>query len=295
MKRVTGVLFFVLALTGAAAGQSHSETITKEFGFEKQGGGNALLILNINGAVTVEGYAGDKVLVEVRKSIKAKTDARLAEGKEEIQLGVIDRADTLILYVKGACSSFGRMNKRRDWQRKFNGWGYDWSGDRCESRYDYTMDFVVKVPSTVHLAVSTVNRGDIEIRKTSGSVLADNVNGGIRLSGISGATQASSINGGLNLDFSGNPPGDSRFYSLNGDITANFRKGLAAQLAFKSFNGDLYSSVDEITPLPVQLEKTDRGGDGTRYRVSGNRYKVRQGGPLLDFETFNGDVYVKEN
>lgn len=295
MKRVTGVLFFVLVLAGAAAGQSHTETITKEFGFEKRSTGNALLILNINGAVTVEGYAGDKVLVEVRKTVKAKTDARLAEGKEEIQLGVIDRADTLVLYVKGACSSFGRLNKRRDWQRKFNGWGYDWSGDRCESRYDYTMDFVVKVPSAVHLAVSTVNRGDIEIRKTSGSVMADNVNGGIRLSDISGATQASSINGGLNLDFSGNPSGDSRFYSLNGDITANFRKGLAAQLAFKSFNGDLYSSVEELTPMPVQLEKTDRGGDGTRYRVSGNRYKVRQGGPLLDFETFNGEVYVKEN
>ena len=295
MKRVKGILFFVLVLTGAAAGQSHTETINKEFGFEKRGAGNALLILNINGAVTVEGHAGDKVLVEVRKSIRAKTEARLAEGKEEIQLGVIDRADTLILYVKGACASFGRLNKRRDWQRKFNGWGYDWSGDRCESRYDYTLDFVVKVPSSVHLAVSTVNRGDIEIRNTSGAVLADNVNGGVRLSGISGATQASSINGGLNLDFSGNPSGDSRFYSLNGDITANFRKGLAAQLAFKSFNGDLYSSVDELTPMPVQLEKTDRGGDGTRYRVSGNRYKVRQGGPLLDFETFNGDVYVKEN
>jgi DUF4097 and DUF4098 domain-containing protein YvlB len=139
-----------------------------------------------------------------------------------------------------------------------------------------------------------VNQGDVDVAGVSGSVVADNVNGSIRLSGLASATQASTINGSVNLDFSGNPSGDSRFYSLNGDITANFRKGLAAHLAFKSFNGELLSSVEEITALPVQLEKTDRGGDGTRYRVSGNRYKIRQGGPLLDFETFNGDVIVRE-
>jgi hypothetical protein len=292
----SALILSLIAVTHISHGQVATETIARELAFEKKSASNAVLIMNINGGVTVEGYAGDKILVEVKKTIRAKTEGRLTEGKEEIQLGVIDRADTLILYVKGACSPFGRLNERRNWQRKFNGWGYDWKGDDrdCRERYEYAMEFVVKVPASVNLAVSTINKGDLEIKGTSGAVIADNVNGSIRLSDISGATQASSINGGVNLDYSGNPSADSRFYSLNGDITANFRKGLAAQLAFKSFNGELYSSVDEITALPVQLEKTDRGGDGIRYRVNGNRYKIRQGGPLLDFETFNGDVIVRE-
>jgi hypothetical protein len=51
--------------------------------------------------------------------------------------------------------------------------------------------------------------------------------------------------------------------------------------------------VNEITPMAVQVEKYEKG-EGIHYRVNGNRYKVRQGGPLLDFETFNGNVYLKE-
>ncbi len=286
---------------GAQAGaQTSSEKITRELSFEKKGS-NAVMIFNINGSVKVEGYSGDKVLLEVEKKITAKTEARLALGKEEIQLGVMDRADTLIFYVKGGCSSFGKqqVGRRRETRlEKYNGWGYEWNnGNRsrdCEEKYDYSMNFTVKVPNGISVMAYTINRGDVEISSVAGKVSAENINGSIQLTGISNATQASTINGNVNLDFSGNPSGDSRFYTLNGDITANFRKGLGAQLAFKSFNGDLYSSLDDVTPMAVELEKTDRGGKGTRYRVNGNRYKVRQGGPLLDFETFNGDVIIKE-
>lgn len=294
------MLGLCVVVTMQVCGQSSTEKITKELVFEKKGTSNTLMIFNINGDVKIEGYAGDKVLIEVEKRITAKTEQRLAEGKEEIQLGVMDRADTLLVYVKGICSDFGRRQRtrRNNWQGKFNGWGYnwnDWNGrrDDCEKRYDHKMNFTIKVPAGINVLASTVNGGDVEIKSVSGSVLADNVNGSIRLSNISGATNASTINGSVDLDYSGNPPADSRYYSLNGDINANFKKGLAAQLTFKSFNGDFYSSVNDITPMAVVVEKYEKG-DGIRYKVNGNRYKVRQGGPLLDFETFNGDVYLKE-
>lgn len=297
MKKLIGIILLLGSF--AVRSQTDTETITREFQFEKKDVSNALMIFNINGGVKIEGYAGDKVMVEVKKTIRAKTDARLAMGKEEIQLGVIDRADSIILYVKGTCQSFGQGPRRKNWNRRVNNWGYEWNSrghrdDDCDRRYDYVLDFTIKVPTGIHVVASTINSGDIEVKSVKGNVIADNINGSIKLADTYGATYASTINGSLNLDYSGNPPGDSRFYSLNGDINANFRKGLAAQLAFKSFNGDLYSSLDDLSLLPVQLEKTDKGGKGTEYRVSGNRYKVRQGGPLLDFETFNGDVYLRE-
>ena len=257
------------------------------------------MIFNINGNIKVEGYSGDKILVEVEKKINAKTEGRLDLGKEEIDLGVMDRADTLLFYVKGLCSEFGKQVSRKDnWKRRYNGWGYDWNNGRrnredCEKKYDWTMNFTIKIPSGASVFASTVNGGDVEVNAVTGYVLAENVNGSIRLKNISGATYASTINGSVDLDYSGNPPGDSRYYSLNGDINANFRKGLAAQLTFKSFNGDFFSSVDDITPMAVIVEKYEKG-EGIHYKVNGNRYKVRQGGPLLDFETFNGDVYLKE-
>ncbi len=282
-------------------GQVFTEKITRELQFEKKGVNNTIMIFNINGSVKVEGYSGDKVKIEVEKRITAKTEGRLEEGKEEIQLGVLDRADTLLVYVKGVCSEFGKRSankKGRNWQGKFRGWGYNWNDWRgsqndCEKKYDYTMNFTIKVPSGVSVFASTVNGGDVEISSVSGYVLADNVNGSIRLRNISGATNASTINGSVDLDYSGNPVGDSKYYTLNGDINANFQKGLAAQLTFKSFNGEFYSSVDDITPMAVMVEKYEKG-EGIHYKVNGDRYKVRQGGPLLDFETFNGDVYLKE-
>lgn len=291
--------FIATTLVTLAVGQTATETITRELAFEKKSAANALLVFNVNGNVTVTGYEGDKVLVEVKKKITAKTEQRLEEGKEEIQLGIIDRADSLFLYVKGTCNPFGQSQRKRgSWSRKFGGWGYNWDNNHrdneCRERYDYTLEFTIKIPSSLNLVASTINGGDIEVTGVNGQVTADNINGSIRLSNISGATRASTINGSLNLDYSGNPNADSRFYSLNGDIHANFRKGLGAQLAFRSFNGDLYSSVNEITPMGVTLEKTDKGGEGIRFRVDGNRYKIRHGGPLLDFETFNGDVFVKE-
>ncbi len=294
----TGILVSVLSLmTLPGVSQIFNEKITKEVSFEKKGN-NTLMIFNINGDVKVEGYSGDKILIEVSKNINAKTDARLETGKQEIQLGILDRADTILVYVKGICNEFGKIrNKKNNWQSKWNGWGYNWNdcrgGDCNEKGYDYKMNFTIKVPASVNILASTVNGGDIEVKDMNGYVLADNVNGSIRLINISGATHASTINGSVDLDYSSNPSGDSKYYSLNGDINANFIKGLAAQLTFKSFNGDFYSSINDISPMAVVVEKYNKG-EGIHYKVNGNRYKVRQGGPLLDFETFNGDVFLRE-
>jgi hypothetical protein len=41
----------------------------------------------------------------------------------------------------------------------------------------------------------------------------------------------------------------------------------------------------------VEKKETEKG---TKFKVNGNRFKVGNGGVLLDFETFNGNVYLKE-
>ena len=294
--RIAGLMLLCSVVVSSTA-QTFTETITKELAFEKKGTGNTIMVFNINGDIKVEGYTGDKVLLEVKKTIYGKTQARMEKGKAEIQLGVIDRADTLIVYVEGVCSEFGKRDKNES-RRNGRGWGYQWNNcgknSDCNKDYDYKMSFTIKVPVAISVYASTVNDGDVEVTNVNGDLLADNVNGSIRLKNISGATHASTINGNVDLDYSGNPSGDSRYYTLNGDINANFHKGLAAELTFKSFNGEFYSSVDDITPLPVRVEKYQKG-EGLQYKVNGNRYKVRTGGPLLDFETFNGDVYLREN
>jgi hypothetical protein len=290
------ILMLGILLTTLAQAQQFSEKISKEYTFEKKSADNAVMIANINGHVKVTGYDGDKIILEVNRSLYAKTDARLEKAKLEVKLGVVDRADTLMFYVEDACNSFGRKEKGRNNNGWFNnGWGYNWNcnGKDCRTEYDYKMDFTVKVPSGIHLMVSTINDGDIVVENVKGTVDANNINGSIRLTNLVREADASTINGDVDIEYTTNPSKDCRFYSLNGDINALFQKGLAASLSFESFNGSFYTNIDGLEPLPLKVEKSNKG-DGIKYKVNGNRYQVGKGGAYLDFETFNGNVYLKE-
>ncbi|MEJ0032307.1 MAG: hypothetical protein WDO15_18940 [Bacteroidota bacterium] len=239
---------------GILMAQQYSEKINKELTFEKKTPATTLMILNVNGFVRVEGYSGDKVLVEVNKQLYAKTDARLERGKAEIQLGVVDRADTIILYVQGVCNEFGKQKKNGDHHR-YGGWGYNWRNNcqGCDSDkdYDWDMDFIIKVPQGVNVLASTINNGDIEVKNISGYSGAENINGSVKLENISGTgTYASTINGDVDVDYSKNPKDECRYYSLNGDVNVLFMKGLAANVGFESFNGDLYTNVNDLESLP---------------------------------------------
>lgn len=58
--------------TGVAISQTFSEKITREYAFEKKSDDNAVLIANINGSISVAAYEGDKIQVEVTRTIKGK-------------------------------------------------------------------------------------------------------------------------------------------------------------------------------------------------------------------------------
>jgi DUF4097 and DUF4098 domain-containing protein YvlB len=284
----------LMAFAYSVAAQTFTETINKELAFEKVGVKNTVLVANINGDIHVVGYEGTKVIVEVAKKITAKTQQRLEAGKKEIQLGVMDRADTLIFYMQGGCNVFDKQNwKARNFGTR-NKWTYNWDGDHdCDTKYEYKLDFTIKVPYSVNLVLSTINDGDISVENVNGVLKVENINGGIKLKNISREASATTINGNVDVEYSKNPDKPCRFYTLNGDINAWFQKGLTANMAFKSFNGEFYSNVKSLESLPASVEKEQTDGE-IKYKVNGNRFKIGNGGALLDFETFNGNVYLKE-
>jgi DUF4097 and DUF4098 domain-containing protein YvlB len=276
--------------------QIFTETIKKEISFEKKSPDNALIVANINGNIKVEGYAGDKIIIEVTKEVKGKTAERLEKGKSELKLGIMDLADTIILYVDGICGNFGRKDRKNGHRfGSSNNWGYQWNDccQNCKEGYSYKMDFTIRVPASVHLDVSTINDGDVSVDRVKGIVVANNVNGSIGLRDLERESMACTVNGDVDIEYTRNPQRDCRFYSLNGDINAWFQKGLAASMTFESFNGDFYTNINQLESLPVSVEKSSTG-QGVKYKVNGNRYKIGSGGAMLDFETFNGNVYLKE-
>jgi DUF4097 and DUF4098 domain-containing protein YvlB len=298
MKTI-GMIMCALIATGPLYAQTHTEQITKTLKFEKISESNTVIIANINGSVRVEGYEGTEIKVEVAKSVTAKTQERLDKGKQQIQLGVMDLVDTVILYVQGTGTSFGRHSERNNNWHSGN-YGYDGccnncnNGCDCRVEFDYKMDFVVKVPQNAHVVVSTVNEGNVAVSKIKGVVRANNINGSIKLTDLMREASASTINGDVDIEYTANPSKDCRFYSLNGDINAWFQKGLAASMSFESFNGDFFTNIDHLENLPVSVEK-QTNGKGVKYKVNGSRYRIGNGGvAMLDFETFNGNVYLKE-
>jgi DUF4097 and DUF4098 domain-containing protein YvlB len=287
----------MLCTQSAVFAQTFTEKISKELTFDKKGE-NTLIVANINGSVKVTGYEGDKILIELTRTIKGKTEERLEKGKREVQLGIQDLADTLILFTDGLCSQFGRAGKKNsgNWNGSHGGWGYQWNNHdnkECRETYDYTFDYVIRVPRTINIAISTVNNGDVEVQNVLGSVKTNNVNGSIRITGVERETVAHTINGDVDITYTKNPVQPCKFYTLNGDINAWFQKGLAAELSFESFNGNFFTNVPKLESMPIEVEKKQTD-NGMKYKVNGNRFKVGTGGVRLDFETFNGNVYLKE-
>jgi hypothetical protein len=294
MKQLAITTMMALLCVVSGMAQRQTESIKKEIQFEKTDTNNVFYLNNINGEIKVEGYSGNTILIEARKTISAKTEDRIQKGLKEISVEVIDRYDTMIVYMKGPCGDFV-MRTRNKGNNGRKHWNYNWNN--CHEQYDFQIDYIIKVPYIMNLVLSTINDGDVEVKGVSGSLEVNNINGAIALSGIENRVKVHTINGDVDLNFNKNPTIDSDFYTLNGDINANFKPGLSADMSFKSFNGEFYTNLTGIEQLPVKLEKSIASNKrGISFKLDSKLVmRARTGGVYLDFETFNGDVFVKEN
>ena len=285
MKRILIIVLVFCTLVGSA--QMKEEKIRQEYQFEKENAANVFQLANIFGSIEVIVHKEQKIVLEARKIINAKTIERLDLGIKETGISLLDRYDTLIVFAASPCHEF----KKRDSKI---GYAYNWNN--CQLKYDYKFDMKLFVPAKTNLVLSTVNDGDIKVTGVKGDIMVRNVNGAIQLENVEGRVEAHTINGDLDVNYGINPTKDSRYYTLNGDIHAFFNSGLAAKISFKSFNGDMYTNLPSLVSLrgDLSVKKLEEGG-GIKFKIDDRRMlQTRNGNVVLDFETFNGDAYIKE-
>lgn len=259
------------------AQQQAKETIQKEFAAPRSG---VVAVYNIHGPVKVEGYNGDKVVIEVHKIISAKETSVLEEGKKELQVRFSEEGDSLVAYIAEPFDSRPNRSKNRN----------------IHIDYSFELEYHLKVPARLNVVAHTVNKGDIEVSDVSGNLSLINVNGNVKVLHARGLSNFRTINGDVTADYPGLPPENSSYYTLNGNIRISYPADLSADVRFKSFQGDFFTDFPETEVLPAQAEKNqDRKGDKTVYRLSKNSsIRIGKGGRGLRFETFNGNVYLKK-
>src|SRR5690606_21965267 len=128
--------------------QSSQEHIIREVALSSAPGNTVVEVYNLIGSVRVEGHSGNKVFLEIDKTVSAKNKADVERGNKEFELGIDTRQDTIVIYTKAPYDTRPSQNK-------------SYNSNRIP--YTIKLDYVIKVPQNVHLRLSTINDGTIEV------------------------------------------------------------------------------------------------------------------------------------
>jgi DUF4097 and DUF4098 domain-containing protein YvlB len=284
----TLTLIFLLSMGWVVQAQKMSEkevsTIRRSLSFESSSA--PLLILhNVEGNVSIEGYDGSTVEVEARQVLSAKNERYLQQAKDEVKLVSRVEGDIILLYPETPDVKAALKDRQ-----------LSYSINRQDEDYRFHYDFVVRIPREISLQASTINDGEVHIRNISGSdIKLSNINGAIRAESVNGLTSVSTINGAIKVDYAGQPGQEARFKTINGEITVHLPEDLKADVRFRSMNGELFTNYEDVTIGPSVEEASSGKGPKKTYRLDkSTKVRINGGGPLLDFEVLNGNVYVKK-
>jgi hypothetical protein len=257
-----------LALT-LAASAAHAQQGSTERDFSWDGRiptGRWLYVRNLNGSIRVERATGDRAEVTAVKRWRRgdPEDVRI----EARRLGG-DDGDAIIC-------AFWTENASCDED------GYRSRGDNWRGRNDHndtSVEFTVRLPAGVRLAVSTVN-GGVRVDGATSEVQASTVNGRVSAISTGGPVNASTVNGDIDVRMRELGTGDLEYSTVNGSIEIEVPATLDAELDMRTVNGSL--SAD----FPITLQG--------RVNPRRMRATIGKGGRRLRLETVNGSVEIKK-
>jgi hypothetical protein len=232
---------------------------------------------NVNGSIDVTGYGGATVELVAYRKIRAESESRLAEAREEVVLDIREESDRILIYVEAPW-------RRSDGNVNYRGWDYH--------GYDVLFDFELRVPSRTDFTLKTVNHGDIDVEKMTGTFNVRNVNGDIDMREIAGAGDVSTVNGHVVVAFAKNPGEPVSFKTINGKVDVEFPEPLSASLRLKTMNGEVYADFP-VKHVPQKVSVREKR-NGRKVYGNGDSFTVEAGagGPELSFNTLNGDIYL---
>jgi len=280
MKKTIGLLLLAGLICLPAAAKEYKvqkiEDIQKTLAFADPSGAGEIMVDNIFGSITVEGYTGKDVKLTIRKTIKARSQAILERAQREVRLDITTEGRSIDLYVDGPFRDQDE-DGRRNWRNP---------------GYQVHYDFDIKVPQRVDISLKTVTEGDIVVNGVEGDFDVRNVNGKVTITDMAGSGRAHTVNGAVKVVFKRNPSKNCSFKTVNGDLDVYFTDNLSADFRLKTFHGDMLSDFP-VKYLPLKPTQGERKGG--KYVYQSNRFvgvQTGKGGPEMTMDTLNGDILI---
>jgi hypothetical protein len=273
MKTLLITLSLAALTLNAQTKLKHSDTIQRTFPAPKTVG-----VDNIFGSIHVIGYNGQQVQLTAVRTDEADTQELLDRAAREVTLKTEEKDGELQIYPDGpfrqSHSPFEHRNDHEPWYRT-------------------TFEITVKVPNSMNLDLRNVNTGGIQVEDVHGHFEVSEVNGSVDMKGMSGDGHVRSVNGPLHVSFNQNPTGPCSFKTVNGAVEVTLKAGLSADLEYKTLHGGIFTDF-ELSGAATPVSGTAERKNGKFvYRSHGfSRSRVGSGGPLLSFETINGEVRI---
>ena len=244
---------------------------------------------NINGSIHVKGTQENRAFLKGLRTLSAMGEESMKEALEEVQVKTFTKDENLFIYL--AIPRFGF-----EVDGKGNG-SYEGCYDspkemRKPTGYSFTYDFVLYIPQNLSLEISTINDGDLLVEDVFASVEAKNINGSIELQNVGRVLGAHTINGDIRVTQREIPEADVHFSTINGDVKLWYPKNLSAEVLLMSRRGELLTAFDWEALSPKTEKLTEKKGKATYKIHSWNRIQIGRGGPQIQMETLNGDLYV---
>lgn len=226
----------------------------------------------VDGSITVSGYEGREILIEIQDKDKDhKARVRTHEGMHSLSTG--GRADIQAEESNNKVTIQGDAGK--------------------------ATNLVLKIPmNDVTLKLRTVNDGDIVASNINGELEVTNTNNSIKLNGVSGSVVANTVNGNVIVTFKSiDPKAAMAFTTLNGNVDITFPANLKANVRLKSDRGDIYTDFDVVAEHHKPVVTQKNGGRGAMYSLKIEDWvygKINGGGPEMMMKNMNGNIYIRK-
>ena len=224
--------------------------------------GGRFELINVNGRITAETTEGKDIVVEGKRSAKARSDEAAKEmlGKLEIREEV--------------GGSTVRVESRPPRMSGFGGHEIEW---------------IVKVPKGLTVDLRTVN-GGVRMNGLSGEIHAKTTNGGVKGTNlVIDNLEASVVNGGVEIEL-GSPLDATdavELTTVNGGVTFALPSESKAAITARAVNGGVRASDD------LKIEREDESTEReSRRRLTGT---MNGGGARVNVSTTNGGVRLSRS